>query len=208
MKLKVVAFDCDGVIFDSLQSNIAFYNQILRHFNRPPMSPAEVEYIHCHTVHESMAYILHDYPDYDEVERYYRTLDSQEFISLMVQEPFLLDFLQYLKPRFGRAVATNRSTTTQAVFTYHGLEEWFDIIVSARDVVRPKPHPELFDLIMTHYDITPEEVIYIGDSIVDQEFARNAGVRLVAYRNPDLEADYYLESFAQGPELIKSIIGG
>ena len=34
--IKLVAFDCDGVLFDSQQANIAFYNTILAHFDRPP----------------------------------------------------------------------------------------------------------------------------------------------------------------------------
>ena len=33
--IKVVAFDCDGVMFDTTKANIAYYNQILDHFDRP-----------------------------------------------------------------------------------------------------------------------------------------------------------------------------
>jgi hypothetical protein len=40
---------------------------------------------------------------------------------------------------------------------------------------------------------------------VDEEFAANAGVPFVAYRNPELIADYYLDSFAAGPDLIRSL---
>ena len=52
--IKLVAFDCDGVLFDSQQANIAFYNAILAHFDRPPLSPEAVDYIHSHTVWESL----------------------------------------------------------------------------------------------------------------------------------------------------------
>jgi phosphoglycolate phosphatase len=77
--------------------------------------------------------------------------------------------------------------------------------VSALDVARPKPHPESFWRILEHFQLKPEEAIYIGDSQVDEEFAANAGVPLVAYRNPDLKASYHLESFAQAPDLIRSL---
>ncbi len=30
--VKVVAFDCDGVMFDSAAANQAYYNQVLRQF--------------------------------------------------------------------------------------------------------------------------------------------------------------------------------
>jgi len=205
MALKVVAFDCDGVLFDSRQANIAFYNQILRQFNRPLMGPAALDYVHSHTALESLLFLFQDDPQFETVWQYYRTMDYRPFIAYMVREPFLQEFLAFLRPRFGLAVATNRSTTTKAVFQHHQLEEWFDLVVSAQDVAHPKPHPEAFLRILNHFQVAPAEALYIGDSLVDQEFARNAGVRLVAYRNPELKADYHLDSFGHGPALIQSL---
>ena len=88
---------------------------------------------------------------------------------------------------------------------YHRLEEHFDLVISAIDVSRPKPDPESFRLILNHFGLKPEEAIYFGDSRVDEEFARNAGVPLVAYRNPELQADFHLDSFAAGPALISAL---
>ncbi len=137
--------------------------------------------------------------------QYCRSLDYMQFIPLMLREEYLIEFLNFLRPRFGTAVATNRTTTTKAVFEHHELKDFFDIIISAQDVAHPKPHPESFLKIFQYFDIGPAEALYFGDSIVDQEFARNCGVKLVAFRNPNLEADYYLDSFAQGPELIRQL---
>ncbi len=205
MALKVVAFDCDGVLFDSRAANIAFYNHILAHFRRPLMTEEQVDYVHAHTVYESIAHLFPDQSDLEEVTAFYRGMDAMQFIPMMVREPHLVEFLAWLKPQFGTAVATNRTTTTKRVFAYHELTQWFDVVICALDVAHPKPHPESFWKIRDHFRITPEEVIFFGDSSVDQEFAQNAGIRLVAYRNPQLQADYHLESFAQGPELIRAL---
>jgi len=202
-----VAFDCDGVLFDSRGANEGFYNAILAHFGRAPMGPAAVDYVHSHTVWESLEHIFQDYEDLPEARQYVRTLDYSPFIPLMVEEPHLREFLQFLRPGCFTALATNRSTTTRAVLIYHGLEDYFDLVVSAQDVSRPKPDPEAFGRILNHFRLQPEEAIYIGDSRVDEEFARRSGVRLVAYRNPELSAAYYLDSFAQGPDLIKELRG-
>lgn len=205
MKLKVVAFDCDGVLFDSRASNIAFYNQVLAHFGRPPLDEAAIDYIHAHTVYESLAHIFPDHPHLEEVIQHCRRLDYMDFIPLMLREAHLIEFLEFLRPRFGTAVATNRTTTTKKVFEYHGLTDYFDLIVSAQDVAHPKPHPEQFLKIFEHFRIGPAQALFFGDSTVDQEFARNCGVPLVAFRNPALEADYHLDSFAQAPELIRRL---
>lgn len=204
--LKLVGFDCDGVLFDSRQANIAFYNDILERFGRPPMSPAQVDYVHSHTFREAVEYLFRESPRLPEVLDFCRTIDYRRFIPMMVEEPHLRDFLGFLRPRFLTALATNRTTTTQAVLEYHRLADQFDLVISALDVSRPKPHPEALWRILSHFDLKPEEVIYIGDSLVDEEFARNAGILLVAYRNPRLQADFYLDSFAAAQELIQELV--
>ncbi len=204
--IKLVAFDCDGVLFDSQQANIAFYNAILAHFDRPPLSPEAVDYIHSHTVWESLEHIFRGYPDLEAVARFARSFDYSPFIAMMVEEPFLRDFLRFLRPGCYLALATNRTTTTRAVLAYHGLADDFDLVVSAQDVSRPKPHPESFVRILAHFGLSSREAIYIGDSRVDEQFAANAGVPFVAYRNPNLTANYYLDSFAAGPDLIRNLI--
>lgn len=206
--LKLVAFDCDGVLFDSRQANIAFYNAILDQFGRPRLNPVTVDYVHSHTVFESLEYLFPNYSDLNAVRQFVRTLDYHPFIPMMVVEPYLREFLQFLRPHFASALATNRTTTTRAVLKYHRLEDQFDLVVSAIDVSHPKPHPESFRRILDYFGLKPRQAVYIGDSRVDEEFARNAGVPLVAYRNPELQADYYLDSFARAPALIAAMTAG
>ena len=204
--LKLVGFDCDGVLFDSREANIGFYNDILECFGFPPMTSPAVDYVHSHTFRESLEYLFRESQVLEKVLDFCRTIDYQRFIPMMVEAPYLREFLGFLRPRFYTALATNRTTTTQAVLQYHHLADQFDMVVSALDVSRPKPHPESLWRIMEHFSLTPAEVIYIGDSTVDEEFTRNAGVPLVAYRNPHLHADFFLDSFADGRTLIQEIV--
>ena len=81
-------------------------------------------------------------------------------------------------------------------------------MVSAQDVSNPKPDPEAFTRILKHFNLAPSQAVFIGDSQVDEHFAANAGVPFVAYRNRGLTADYYLDSFAAGPDLIRVLARG
>jgi phosphoglycolate phosphatase len=56
--------------------------------------------------------------------------------------------------------------------------------------------------VVDHFSVSPEEVIYVGDSMVDQMAARDAGIPFVAYRNPDLTADYHIRSLAEVADLL------
>ncbi|RLB42442.1 MAG: HAD family hydrolase [Deltaproteobacteria bacterium] len=190
--IKVVIFDCDGVLFDSRQANINYYNHLLTKFGLPSMKEAQVEYIHMHTAEESVRFLFKDTPYLERAQQYRMNMDYMPFIKDMTPEPGAKELLAILKPRFFLAMATNRSNTISDVIKTHGLDDFFDMVVSCLDVRNPKPHPEPINKILRHFDLAPSQGMYVGDSAVDQETARAAGVVFVAYKNEKLEADYHV----------------
>ncbi|MBW2616136.1 MAG: HAD hydrolase-like protein, partial [Deltaproteobacteria bacterium] len=137
-----VIFDCDGVMFDSRQANINFYNHLLNRFNLPAMEEKQVPFIHMHTADESVQYLFRGTPHLEEAQAYRMNMDYTPFIKDMFIEPGLIELLRWLTPKFGLAVATNRSNTIEEVIVGNGLNGFFDIVVSSLDVQNPKPHPE------------------------------------------------------------------
>ncbi len=202
--VKVVIFDCDGVMFNSRSANEAYYNQILRRFKkRATMNEDECNFVHMHTADESVAYLFRDDPRLrDAAQAYRKEIDYVPFIPYMEMEPYLIPFLEYLRPTYSTAISTNRTDTMKHVLSSHGLEGHFDFVVSALDVQRPKPHPESLHKIMRYFKITPEEALYIGDSEVDQAASEAAAVPLVAYKNRSLSADYHIEHFKELEKLL------
>jgi HAD superfamily hydrolase (TIGR01509 family) len=95
------------------------------------------------------------------------------------------------------ALATNRTISTRDVLAYFDLDRYFDLVVSAADVEYPKPHPGVMDRILTTFAVTPQQVVYVGDSAVDEQLAAATGVRFVAYKNPELKADHHITHFHQ-----------
>ena len=56
---------------------------------------------------------------------------------------------------------------------YPGL---FDFIQGDTENTKKKPHPQMIENILKHYHLTKDEVLYVGDTNVDEETALNAGV--------------------------------
>ena len=83
-KRFVVIFDCDGVMFDSRQANINYYNNILNQFDLPSMPEEKEEYVHMHTADESVQYIMDGTSYFEEAQKYRKTLDYTPFINDMV----------------------------------------------------------------------------------------------------------------------------
>jgi phosphoglycolate phosphatase len=206
-QVKVVIFDCDGVMFDSKRANEAYYNQILKHFNkRAMMNEEECDFVHMHTADESVAYLFRNDPSLREAAQAYRKkIDYIPFIPHMEMESYLIPFLEYLRPTYNTAISTNRTDTMNHVLSSHGLEGYFDLVVSALDVQRPKPHPESLLKILRYFKITPEKALYIGDSEVDQAASEAAGVPLVAYKNRRLSARYHIEHFKELENMIEGL---
>ncbi|MFU8819500.1 MAG: HAD family hydrolase [Desulfurivibrio sp.] len=197
-EIKLVVFDCDGVMFDSREANREYYNRIRLHFGRPPMDEDELDYVHMHQVNDSVRHLFRDYPaDLAAVDRYREELDYRPFLKYMHMEPDLPRFLDYLRPRRKTAISTNRTTTMPLVLSIFKLTACFDRVVTARDVVNPKPHPEALERIMTDLGVAAAQTIYIGDSQVDREHTAAAGVPLIAFKNPALAAEYHVASFME-----------
>jgi HAD superfamily hydrolase (TIGR01509 family) len=186
--LKAVIFDLDGVILDSRRANEAFYNHLLDQVGLPPMEPASVEVVHRESMEGSLRHLMGEGECYRRALDYWRTMDPSPFIGLLRLFPGVGQTLERLGGRFRLAVATNRSKTTPLVLGHFGLLEAFDLVVTPIEAGVPKPDPRVMEHTLAGLGLGPEEVVYVGDSSVDESLARAAGVRLVAFRNPELAA--------------------
>jgi phosphoglycolate phosphatase len=194
---KVVAFDCDGVMFDSREANQAYYNHLLERFHLPAMTPGQLAYVHMHTVDESLIFLIRDQATREAAHTYRKQLGYQPFLKFMQMEPGLVSLLETLRPRFKTAVATNRTDTMARVLAENRIDHLFDLVVCALDVQFPKPHPEALSKVASHFAVLPQEVMYVGDSQVDEMAAQAAGTPFVAYRNPTLTADHHVRHLSE-----------
>lgn len=192
-----VVFDCDGVLFDSREANIRFYNHVMERFGRPPLREDQVDYIHMHSARESLEYLLGSGPDLEAAWTYCQDLDFRIFNRYIRKEPGLDDLLRYLKPRCRVALATNRTVSTRDLLASFHLDAAFDLVVTAADVARPKPHPESMEKILKAFRTVPHHVLFVGDSQVDALLAKETGVVFAAYKNPSLPARIHVASFAE-----------
>lgn len=199
----VIAFDCDGVMFDTREINRAYYNEILRHFGKPDMDDHQLELAHMHMADTVMAMLFPDPQELAEAQAYRLAMPYMPHLDKMVMEPELKPLLQRLRPARKTAIATNRTTTIGDVLRAFSLTEDFDLVVSARDVERAKPWPDMLIRIIETFSCNPPEVLYIGDSMLDQQAAEAAGVSFAAYRNPELSADFHIDSLQEVDRLLR-----
>lgn len=178
--IELVIFDADGVLFDSVEANIAYYNAIFGAIGEPPLSPVEErEGIYYAAIQMFERRAGSDLEKLARMKEVARNLDSEPFFRLL-RPPFeLRPFMIELRRRYRLALATNRSTTVPALVEYLGLTDIFEAVASARDKVRPKPAPDILELCVRRAGVEAHRAVYVGDSHIDREAAAAAGIRFI-----------------------------
>lgn len=73
-------------------------------------------------------------------------------------------------------VSTKTRSRINQTITKDNLEPLIDYVVGIEDVAHPKPAPDGIFHIAKHFSLVPSDILYIGDSLIDAETAKNSGV--------------------------------
>lgn len=182
--IKAVIYDCDGVMFDSLDANFAFYERVMTPMGQPldRLDKETMRVLHTYSNRDVLSFFFPDEPKKSRALDLAAAIDYRDLIPLMHMEAGFVETLEALQPRFHLAVCTNRSISMDAVILEFNLTRFFGCVMTASQVQNPKPHPDPLYRILEHYRIAPHEALFVGDSEVDRQAAAAADVPFVAYK--------------------------
>ncbi len=194
-KIRCVVYDCDGVLFDSLEANTKLYNDLCALVGRGPLREEEMQYVHTHTVFEALHFIFGKENGLEkkalEILKE-KQVDLKNYVMYLKMEPHLLEALESLKEKgILRVINTNRTTSMKYIMERFNLWPYFEMVVTALDVKNPKPHPESIEKIIQELHLNKEETVFVGDSDVDQQTAKSSGIKFVAYKNRGIQNHAY-----------------
>ncbi len=202
---KGIVYDCDGVLFESRQANLAYYNRVQDYFGEPRVHPEDQVRAHlCHTAASPRVFeVLLGSERVTEALAYAATVDYRQFIPYMEPEPGMVDALAILARRLPLAVATNRRTSMPEILRHFNLGDYFSVVVTSRDVLRPKPFPDMLLLAAEQLGQRPEDLFFVGDSELDREAAAAAGIPFVSYKE-EIGADIHVRHHA---DVVRLVLG-
>lgn len=89
------------------------------------------------------------------------------------------------------------------------VEDCFSAVVTADQVSKGKPDPEIYQLVADRLQINPSECLVIEDSFYGMEAAKAAGMQVAAYlpqQSPSsVQVDYFLRSFDPPQFFVSSV---
>ena len=180
MNYKLVIFDLDGTLADTLQLIFDSFNFVLQKYRSTELSPREIMSYFGPPEDVCIKNIMGD-DDFDNVWHDYLKYYEDHINESVVYRgiPELLSSLKNSGCRLG--VFTGKgSDTTDMTLRHHGLKELFDVIVTGSNVVNHKPHPEGIELSLRLFNVDPDTAVLVGDSISDYKASVSAKIHFIA----------------------------
>ncbi len=133
-------------------------------------------------------------------EEHYRALVRAQGITLL---PGVHDWLTRLSAQGWRQAIASAAPrrNVETILDVLGIAWCFDALVSAEDVQRGKPDPQVFLVAAERLAVPPECCLVIEDAPAGIAAAHNAGMRAIGVRtsHADLSADLVVDTLAELP---------
>ncbi|MEM9429922.1 MAG: HAD-IA family hydrolase [Pseudomonadota bacterium] len=209
-------FDLDGTLLDSAPSLAAAGNRLLSDLGRPPVDVATYTRFVGRGMTAQVEQLLEATggvpgalaPHLDRFLEHY----NQDPVSRTVAFPGVVDALARLRLDNRIGVATQKpEAAARHVLAAFGLAPMIEAVTGGDTVGRLKPDPEM--LHHTAAQLGPGPILFIGDSGVDRETARRAGVPFILHENgyrsgsvAELAPEASFAHFDHLPEVIAALL--
>ena len=191
-KYKYLLFDWDGCLARTLEVWLDAYKQVFSEFDIHP------------TDKEITSQVFGDWNgpiklgiSSNDIEKYTEKLlkiVNHSLESVELYENVLETILKF--HQLGKKLAiltTSKISTLGPALIHYDLRQYFDIIITAEDVKKHKPDPEIIEIALKAMGGVKAEAIIIGDSKSDLGAAKNAGVDSVLFYPKSHKIFYDLE---------------
>lgn len=207
--LKAIIFDIDGVLLNSFEANLKFYQDLLPFAGyNPPTSETFRKMFHM-PLDQVIRKLIAPASEI-EVQRVWELGKTRAVpypSELITVTDNCEETLKILAKKYILAIATSRIKV--GVFSLPqlaNLESLFQTAVCFEDTEKHKPDPEPLLLACERLQIKPSEAIYIGDAQTDMEAATAAGMKAIAFtKDKLLGAIATTHEFSEIPKLIEQI---
>lgn len=197
MNYKAILFDFDYTIGDSTKPIVESYNAALTAMGWPLPDREAVRRTVGFTLQDGYTMLTGDADEARRQEFYSRFRDHARDIMMTdtVLCPGGEELLNWLWERHIPAgiVSTKGGDVLNAIFRRLGLRDQLALIVGGQDVKAPKPDPEGLNFALGKLALDKGEVLFCGDTVIDAETARRAGVDFCAVLNGTTGADAFAD---------------
>tara|TARA_B110000116_G_C16548721_1_gene452076 strand:- start:52 stop:744 length:693 start_codon:yes stop_codon:yes gene_type:complete len=183
-----VFFDFDGVLIDTENIYYRTFNDVLEEIGKGPLREEQYASVIGHSIDYTWDYISNLY-NIGDIVNDCRFLYTKKLVTRLEQELILRDdaeiILHNLRELDIPSVLVTSSTQqwTNMKLKLVGLDDYFRAVVTADDVIDPKPAPDMYKLAAVKGNLSRDLSIAIEDSYPGVESSKRAGIYTIGLKN-------------------------
>lgn len=205
-------FDLDGTLLDTIQDLATSVNYALRQCRMPERTLDEVRRFVGNGVRLLMIRAVpdgEDNPRFQEAFDIFRSHYLEHSLDTTAPYPGIMEMLQRLKANGKRlAVVSNKFDTATKELIRHFFGNLIEVAIGENEAagVRKKPAPDTVNEALHQLGVGKEDAVYVGDSDVDLQTARNSGLPCISvlwgFRDREFLWENGATTFVQSPDNI------
>lgn len=215
--IKACIFDMDGTVANTLTTIAYFANEALKHFGLPAIETERYKLL----IGDGAAVLVRRMLNatggsddlYEPLRSYYDSTYDSDFLYLTEPYDGILSMLRELKKAGIRiAIVSNKPDSTACKISEVLFGDLIDLCRGGRVGVPLKPDPQAVLETLDALGVRPEECLYIGDTAVDMETGKRAGIYSIGvlwgFRDEKELREAHADVIISSPEEIISIVRG
>lgn len=217
MTTKLIIFDLDGTLIDSSRDITEAINYAIIPYGLSPLTTKDTIKLVGEGISRLIEKLLsntvfHDNDDVRKVvmERFLEYYSSH-LLDYTRDYPGVRKTLEELKNYKKAIISNKREALSRRIIEGLGLDIFFDMIIGSDSTPEKKPSPLPILKVLNEFGLKPDEAIMVGDSNLDIEAGKAAGIKTVSvtygYRPYDMikDADYVIDRIEELPGVIQMI---
>ena len=209
---KTYIFDLDGTLLDTLNDLHASCNYALKVHGMPIRTKEEVRQFVGNGVRKLMERAIPnglDNPLFEDTLQTFRQHYLLHNLDTTRPYPGIMEMLGKLKEQGKNiAVVSNKFYTATQDLCKHFFGDTIQVAIGEREDIKKKPAPDTVLEALRQLQATKQDAVYVGDSDVDVETARNSGIPCISvlwgFRSKSFLLSHGATTFIESPsELTK-----
>ncbi len=179
--IVAILFDLDGVLINSFYFWFHLFNATLRHFDHAPISLKTFKQQWGKSTEEDVRKFMPERTVKQVKSFFYSRMHC--YARYLKINPQAGRVLKILSKNYKLACVSNSHTKIMHwQMRMSRLNKYFEVVISADDVKRPKPAPDMLLKACRKLKVSPAQSVYIGDTKTDIRAGKSAGCQVIGYR--------------------------
>ena len=183
-RYKAVIFDLDGTLLNTLEDLTDAVNHVMRQFNYPEHTIEEIRSFVGNgiklLIERSLPYGK-DNPEFDKVFSEFKSYYTSHCQIKTRPYDGIMELISSLKEQgYKLAIVSNKNQSAVTELNNIYFSDYISTAIGEKEGVRKKPAPDTVIKALSELGISSDDAVYVGDSDVDRETAKNSDMDCIS----------------------------